>query len=158
MPPEANHTHMLFSFIILFIIASLTAYYADRKGRSFTVWFILGVLLGIFAPLILFFLPSISETDKDTGEPTMTILHPSADLQNLPKTPPPPFEQSEVAEKLWYYLDKDHQQMGPVSLIALRDLWNTGLLELNSYVWSEGMGQWQKVDDLPALKTALNKE
>ncbi len=47
--------------------------------------------------------------------------------------------------------------MGPVSIIALRELWHRGQLELNSYVWSEGMEQWQKVDHLPELKNALNK-
>jgi hypothetical protein len=47
--------------------------------------------------------------------------------------------------------------VGPVSIIALRELWNRGLLELNSYVWTDGMEKWEKVDHLPELKIVLNK-
>ncbi len=155
---EPSTMQMIVSFIILVIIASLTAYYADRKGRSFTVWFILGVLLGVFAPLILFFLPSLREEDVGEGQPTMTVSRPDPSLELIspPLAPVPVWKEEE--NKLWYYLDQEHQQMGPVSMIALRDMWNRGLLELNSYVWTEGMGQWQKVEQLPELKEALSKQ
>lgn len=155
---EPSTMQMIVSFIILVIIASLTAYYADRKGRSFTIWFILGVLLGVFAPLILFFLPSLRGEDVDEGQPTMTVSKPDSSLERLspPLAPVPTWKEEE--DKLWYYLDQEHQQMGPVSIVALRDMWNRGLLELNSYVWTEGMGQWQKVEQLPELKDALSKQ
>ena len=47
--------------------------------------------------------------------------------------------------------------MGPVSVIALRELWNRGELEMNQYVWSSGMDKWEKVEDLSELQNALNQ-
>jgi hypothetical protein len=41
--------------------------------------------------------------------------------------------------------------------VALRELWNRGKLELNNYVWSDGMEKWEKVDNLPDLKDVLNR-
>ncbi|MBA2369995.1 MAG: DUF4339 domain-containing protein [Candidatus Protochlamydia sp.] len=157
MPPhEMTTTQLIISFFILLIIATLTAYYADRKGRSFTIWFILGVLLGVFAPLILFFLSSNNGVNENNNLPAMTVSKPDPSLQ--PTSSPPPLELKETEDKLWYYMDKDHQQMGPVSVVALRDLWNRGLLEHTSYVWTQGMSDWLKVEQLPELKAALTKE
>ena len=85
----------------------------------------------------------------------MTVSAPDPSLQSYP--PSINSKRQEEEDKLWYYLDVNHHQMGPVSIIALRELWNTGLLELTSYVWTEGMLQWEKVDDLSALKEALSK-
>jgi hypothetical protein len=157
--PSHTDPNMLLSFILLLIIASFTAYYANKKGRNPLLWFIIGILLGIFAPLILLFLSSVKNEAANNGAPTMTISNPDPSLLNLPQTPTQ--EEVKINEeetKLWYYLDQNHQQMGPVSIIALRELWNRGQLELNSYVWSDGMEQWQKVDNLVELKEALNKK
>lgn len=157
--PSHTDPNMLLSFILLLIIASFTSYYANRKGRNPVLWFIIGVLLGIFAPLILLFFPPVKKESSNNGIPTMTVSNPDPSLENLPQPIPPTqaqLKRQEEEDKLWYYLDQNHQQMGPVSIIALRELWNRGQLELSSYVWSEGMEQWQKVDNLPELKTALN--
>ncbi len=149
--------NILLSFLLLLIIASLTAYFAKSKGRNPLLWFILGVLLGIFAPLILLFFPSVKNERSNNGMPTMTVSEPDPSLQYLPSTVPNQEELKRQEDKLWYYLDQNHQQMGPVSIIALRELWNRGQLELNSYVWTEGMEKWEKVDHLSDLKAALNK-
>ena len=151
--------NMLLSFILLLIIASFTAFYANRKGRNPLLWFVVGVLLGIFAPLILLFLSPV-KTERENGYPTMTVSKPDPSQEHLSMPPPTPEELKlqDEEEKLWYYLDQTHQQIGPVSIVALRALWNRGLLELKSYVWSNGMPQWEKVDNLPELKAGLNKE
>lgn len=143
--PETN---LLLSFILLLVIAGLTAYYADRKGRNAFLWFVIGVLLGVIAPIILYFLPSpkAEEPNKPSG-----VVYPPA---------PPSDEKQSVEQsvmplendRLWYYLDGNHQQYGPVSVIALKDLWDTGTLDLNSFVWTEGMEKWDRVDNLPKLK------
>lgn len=155
MPSHTDHD-VLLSFILLLIIASFTAYYANRKGRNPLLWFIIGVLLGIFAPLILLFLSSVKPVDSDI--PTMSVSNPDPSLDQLDQAPPQVnLQSSEEENKLWYYLDQNHQQIGPVSIIALRELWNRGQLEITSYVWSDGMEQWQKVDSLPELKKGLNR-
>lgn len=157
--PSHSDPDVLLSFILLLIIASATAYYASKKGRNPLLWFIIGVLLGVFAPLILLFLSWMQSDQKNGESPGMTVSNPDPSLQNLPQIP---LEvdpaANEIENKLWYYLDQHHEQMGPVSVIALRDLWNHGQLELNSYVWSDGMDQWQKVDNLPQMKEVLNKK
>lgn len=153
MPSHTDHD-VLLSFILLLIIASFTAYYANRKGRNPLLWFIIGVLLGIFAPLILLFLSSVKPVDSDI--PTMSVSNPDPSLDQDQAPPQVNLQSSEEENKLWYYLDQNHQQIGPVSIIALRELWNRGQLEITSYVWSDGMEQWQKVDNLPDLKKSLN--
>jgi hypothetical protein len=155
-----SHTDpsLVLSFILLLLIASLTAYYANRKGRNPLLWFIIGILFGIFAPLILYFFPPVNQRSNN-GLPTMTVSPPDPSLQHLPEAPPTEAELRDREEdnRLWYYLDENHEQIGPVSMIALRELWNRGQLELNSYVWSLGMDKWEKVDRLSELKEALNK-
>jgi hypothetical protein len=157
--PQHTDFNMLLSFILLLVIASGTAYYASRKGRNPLLWFIIGVLLGAIAPLILLFFPTIKNEQKNNGMPTMTVSQPDPNFTPVSPTPPTPADLKRQDEegRLWYYLDQDHQQVGPVSIIALRELWNRGLLELNSYVWTDGMEKWEKVDHLPELKIVLNK-
>lgn len=149
MPPSApdNNTALL-GFVVLLIVAGLTSYYAEKKGRNPAIWFVIGILLGFFAPIILFFLPSYKATENDSGV--------SGSREQVPP-PAPPLRPSIEQNKLWFYLDANHKQYGPVSMIALKELWDTGQLELTSYVWSEGMGKWDKVDNLPDLKKELSK-
>lgn len=161
--PETDHSsNLLISFIFLLVIASFTAYYANNKGRNPFIWFALGALLGIFAPLILLFLPNLNEEQgMGSGEPTMSVSRPDASLEHDDVPPPTPTLEElrlrKEEDKLWYYLDQNHQQMGPVSIVALRELWNTGRLELISYVWSEGMDDWKKVEVLPELIELLKR-
>jgi hypothetical protein len=151
--------NMILSFTLLFIIASFTAYYAHRKGRNALLWFIIGVLLGVFAPLILLFFPTVTNDQSKEGVLAKTISPSDPSFQELSESQQTSdaLKQQEEENKLWYYLDQNHQQIGPVSVIALRELWKRGLLELNNYVWSDGMAQWEKVDNLPELKAILNK-
>jgi len=158
-PQDFTTSQLIVSFIASTFFAFTTAYYAEKKGRSALGWFILGFILTIFALIVLYFLPPWKNEDVDKNS---IIIPPSTSPD--PKFPnqldpllPLPFELNKEENTLWFYLDQNHQEIGPVSLIALRELWNRGLLELNSYVWAEGMEKWEKVDQLPDLKSALNK-
>jgi len=153
---------LFFSFIVSTLFAFISAYYAEKKGRSSLVWFVLGFLFTFIAPIALYFLSPMNEETENLK--TSKNNEPSSPFKSDPTfaSPqtilPPPFKEENKDENvLWFYLDQEHQQIGPVSIIALRDLWNRGLLELNSYVWTEGMQKWEKVDQLPDLKIALNK-
>lgn len=150
--PFQFDAQMVLSLIFSFVIGILTAYYARSKGRDPTAWFILGFLFTIFAPIVLYFL---SDLNEKTNEPTMTVEPPDSSLAQT--KPSSSYEPSPEENKLWYYLDRNHQQQGPVSLIALRELWKTGDLELTNYVWTEGMDKWEIVDHLPGLKEALSR-
>jgi hypothetical protein len=160
--PEISTNMLLMNAVFLFLIGVCTAYYAQQKGRSPFLWFLLGFGFGIFAPLVLFFISYFTNKSK-TEEPTMTVSLPDPVLEN--KVSPSEIEthtQTAVElqpdeNKLWYYLDAQHQQMGPVSIIALREMWQVGTLNLKSYTWSEGMNEWKRVDELPELKALLNR-
>ncbi len=49
----------------------------------------------------------------------------------------------------WYYLDKDHEQQGTVSFLDLKEFWIKGKVNSSTYVWNDGMEEWQKVCDTP---------
>lgn len=150
---SSEPSNILVSLVISIIISAATAYYADQKGRSAIGWFIIALFISLFAPLILYFLPSLKESDSNQISSNLNASRSNEWIG----PPPPPSNLSSDDEKLWYYLDQNHQQYGPVSIIALKELWDTGRLDLNSYVWSEGMNQWEKVDHLSHLKDALHK-
>ncbi len=146
-------------FIIIFIVSTvfafICAYYAEKKGRRSTAWFILGFLFTFYALIVLFFLSPIKKDDQSTK----IVLPPDPALKDeVHAQPLPLFERYKEENQLWYYLDENHLQVGPVSLVALRDLWNRGLLEINSFVWSEGMEKWEKIETLSELKKALSKD
>lgn len=160
MPTYEHETFFFSTFILLLAIAAYTAYCAKQKGRSPYIWFIAGIFIGILAPLILLALPNVPpEKECLPGEPTMSVSNPDPSLSALVGVPPAPpgVQPQEEEDHLWFYLTSAHQQIGPVSIFALRDLWNTGRIEPITYVWCEGMEQWARVDELPKLKTALNK-
>lgn len=142
--------------VFLLIVGSFTAYYANQKGRNPSLWFFIGIMISFFAPLILWFLPSIKNDSDVAVGPSMTVLNPDPfPTQKKEKSGEEEGRSPDEENHLWYYLDEDDEQMGPVSLLALRELWNRGELELSSYVWSGGMEKWKKVEELPDLIKAL---
>lgn len=145
------------SFIGLLIIGVFTAYYASVKGKNPFLWFFIACLIGVFAPLTLFILTMFNNpTEESPDQPTMDVS-PPPQPNDLSKEQKKDNLEKMEEDLLWYYLTDDHQQFGPVSVIALRDLWNTGRLSLGNYVWSQGMKEWKKIEDLPDLQTILNK-
>lgn len=145
--------------IFLLIVASFTAYYAKQKGRNPSFWFFMGIMISFFAPLILWFLPSIkSDADSAAGVGVTELTPDPYSIRAPAKLSEKEEFSSEDESHLWYYLDEDHEQMGPVSVLALRELWNRGELELSGYVWSEGMEKWQRVKDLPELIKSLGEK
>lgn len=147
----------------LLIIASFVAYQAHLRGKNPWLWFTIGFFFGLLSPVFLLYFsaPSNEESPNQEGRspdglPSMKVLMPDESLQSTNKDECMSETVSTQDEALWYYVDGQKQQRGPVSVIALRDLWNRGELELSSYVWTKGMEQWQKVGDLPTLKKQLS--
>ncbi len=156
---DFSFQQMFFGFIFSVLWAFISAYYAEKKGRSSLGWFVLGFIFTFLALIVLYFLPPVKKDEEISplvNKPinSATESYPSSSPSTLL---PPPFEASPEENVLWFYLDLDHKQIGPVSVIALRELWNRGDLLLNSYVWTEGMEKWEKIDQLSDLKAILNK-
>ncbi|MDJ0674279.1 MAG: hypothetical protein QNJ36_02570 [Calothrix sp. MO_167.B42] len=49
----------IFGLILLVSIATITMKIAQEKGRSSTLWFILGIFFGFLALIVIAFLPHI---------------------------------------------------------------------------------------------------
>lgn len=135
---------MYFFFCLLMwtLIGYFCARIAHNRGRNSNLWFFLGAVLGIIAVILLFILPtkaatapSIQITQKNESSPPSYT--PSEDVANDPPKP------------LWYYLDAEEKQYGPMSLLALKEAWDANEITPNTYLWNETMSDWQTLESLP---------
>jgi hypothetical protein len=104
--------------IIVFIwilSGGLASFLAKQKGRNPITWGILGFLGGLVACYIIFILPPKTLVSKEK-----------------------PMTSSGDEGLIWYYLDKEHAQHGPMSYQKLL----RHQKEI-SYVWNETMTEWQ---------------
>ena len=132
----------LFNLVLALINALVCftcAHYAKKRGRNPTYWFIGGAFLGLIALIILLLLPkkAIAVVPVATAEAAPPM--PSLRLQTLFET---------QASKLWYYLDAERQQNGPMSFEALTRAWNDGKLLKSSFVWNEELENWKRLDEI----------
>ncbi len=127
------------------VMGILTAYFASKRGRNATIWFIIGMLLGIFGLLILFIMPRAEGQAVQTKREVSSEVSVIAPQQKHTVTIP----IDEPSE--WYYLDSQHTQFGPIKLSALSELFAKGQLQPSSFVWKKGMGDWMKIEELPYL-------
>lgn len=49
---------------------------------------------------------------------------------------------------MWFYVDKDRQQCGPVSVDELKHLLGTGAINKRTHLWQEGRAEWSRLEDL----------
>jgi hypothetical protein len=134
---------MMVSLFLLFFLAAFSAYVAKQRGRDPLVWFMLGILLGIFSLILLFVLKPF---EGDHPEQKNKIE------ENLtPKYGALAEEIGEVSyeNKKWFYLDQAHHQQGPIYFRELYTLWLDNKITPLTYVWSEGMADWQRIHELP---------
>jgi hypothetical protein len=126
--------HLFFSLLFCLMIAIATSQCAIQRGRNPRVWFISALFFGVFALIALFLIPRAKRRaiapPAQAMPPTLTALTPSQ------------------ADKLWYYLDEDKKQLGPMSFIALGKNFHEGKLQDHTYVWNEEMEQWMRFNDV----------
>ena len=51
---------------------------------------------------------------------------------------------------MWFYVDKDRQQCGPVSVDELKRLLSTGAINKRTHLWQEGRAEWSRLEELAA--------
>lgn len=127
------------------IIGALTAYLAKGRGRDPTKWFFIGLLCGVFGLIALFLFPVVgpeNEKPQDAGQPPPVA---------------PPVVDAPVAAKRWFYLDTKHATLGPVTEDVLQGLFQDETITSRTYVWSEGMEGWKRLEELPELLVAVKK-
>jgi hypothetical protein len=49
---------------------------------------------------------------------------------------------------MWFYVDKNREQRGPVSVDDLKALLSAGDITKRSYLWQEGRADWTRLEDL----------
>jgi len=121
------------TFVAALFTGAIGAYLAYRRGRNPYVWFAIGSLFGILGVFALFFAPKKKLTPQEE-----TKIEP---VELLPPIQGP-------ANKFWYYLTPDHQQMGPMSLDALTNAWRQGKISTTTFVWNEELPDWKPLQDL----------
>jgi len=133
----------LLTLVIAVLLASLTAYLAKGRGRSPALWFLIGMLFGIFALIALFLIPMVKPEGEKRG-PVTIVAKPEA-------------VDDAFSLKSWFYLDAQRAQVGPIQLHALQELWKNQAIMASTYVWCEGMENWKKIADLPDLAERLSQ-
>ena len=113
-------------------MGAISAYYAKARGRNPWAWFFIGLLLGVFGITLLFILPRAKKKLVEAAE-----VPPPAVAQPVP---------SPHANKLWYYLDEQNNQFGPMSWNALQEAKKDGKISSNTYVWNEELPDWQLLE------------
>ncbi len=49
---------------------------------------------------------------------------------------------------MWFYVDKDRQQCGPVSVEELKSLLSAGTINKRTHLWQEGRAEWSRLEEL----------
>lgn len=135
--------------IICTIIGAICYRYSKQRGRNPYTWFTIGLFFGLFGLIALFVMPPLNRPrggkkgkDPDLERvPTLINHH----LETLDPT---------HSSKLWYYLDQENQQFGPMSIDALTKAWRDGKVHATTYVWNELMENWKRFEEV--LKTPLH--
>ena len=118
------------------LIAWGCSHLAKKRGRNPINWFIAGLFFGILAPIVLFLLPP---PKKQAALPQQDPLVPQSPLTIL---------QPDHIGKLWYFIDEEKQQLGPMSFDALGKAWQDGKVREKTYVWNEAMENWGRFQDV----------
>ena len=119
-----NITPLQIVFALIFGTAA--AYLAKRNQKNPYTWFFIGFFFGLIGLFFLFFLPKMRRP------------------RQLPN-PGPAFRGP--SDKLWFYLDPTHKQVGPVSAKAIGEALQKGNLSTDSYVWHEELSDWKRVKE-----------
>lgn len=139
---QMTFAQIAISFVLGLLIGAINAYFAERRGRSPMVWFFIGALLGIFGLILLFILPSYAAKEEAKKDLDSEKQKEAARIASEAASAPA------IGDKLWYYLDRKHQQCGPVPYAYIKDLLNQQELTAETYVWSEGMDNWKRINEL----------
>lgn len=138
----------LFNLLLFWLFFGiLSSYIAQRKGRRPLLWFFIGVLFGILAAALVFFLP---KPNLKTGF-----------RSNLQKKSPPSIprnlQRSDAWLKMWYYLDPARTQKGPIEFPDLIKIVKGKEITEKTLIWGEGMAEWKPLSEVPEVLQETNR-
>lgn len=147
---------LLLVLILGLVFGYLSSQIALAKGRNVTVWFLIGFLftwLGLVLALIIPPTAEARERMEEEAKLSQDELDESGPLIEVS----PPLSREAVQQREWFYLDEENQQQGPTSFAELQQLWRERKIKGSSYVWADGMHDWQQVRTHAALKDLLGR-
>lgn len=66
--------------------------------------------------------------------------------------------KASTSAAMYYYLDAQRKQRGPVSVATIQSLVAAGALKPRSYVWRRGFTKWRPVDEIKELRTGTSSK
>ncbi len=120
----------------------LCAFIAIQKNLNPYKWFAAGFLFSIFAFLALLFVPR-RNIEKIQGAIN------TQKMQTILK------EETKNKVTLWYYLNTERKQCGPMSFQVLKNDWLKGTINPCTYVWNEDMDNWKPIKDIQDFKRLI---
>jgi len=111
---------------------AMAAFFAKSRQKNPYLWFGIGFMFGLIGIFYLFYL-----TSKKKAAPQTPVRQPVVQL--------PP----QGASKMWYYLDSENKQFGPMSYQALGNAKSEGKITPATYVWNEDFSEWKKLEEIP---------
>lgn len=130
--------HLLNIVLFWIFFGFLTSYFAQKKGRNQRTWFIIGLCLGVIGVVLVLLMPQVQKR-RTLKTPKKVVLTPMI----TPKNP--------ALDKVWFYLDTERKQQGPFYFADFLKSWKKGEIKEDSFVWSEGMSEWKKIQELGDL-------
>jgi hypothetical protein len=116
------------------------------------------MLLGILGPVLVLILPDARSKDgKQQGPGQGPSTYSDADSKTIEVQPTEVYTVTPFHQHEWFYYDLEQIRQGPLSFEDLKRLWQETRVGGNTYVWHEGMGNWEKISEIPDLLAALNK-
>ncbi|MBI3211134.1 MAG: DUF4339 domain-containing protein [Simkania negevensis] len=141
--------YIFLSMISGFIFGIICSYVAIKRGRNQIRWFVGGCLFGLLALLFLYLLPPVSKRKQREEKTPNYLLFPSEEERALFH----PFQK-----KLWYYLDHESKQYGPMSFDALKKGWNEGKVQEKTYLWNEDLENWKLLEEMKEILAVIKNE
>ncbi len=156
------------SLICWLVLGSIIGYVAHKRGKNPYLWFGLGMFLGIFGFVLLLIRTRKSATAANeaqatpAAQPSSATLQPEAapiEAKNALSAPLPDPLKDQLKDPVgssWHYLDATNKQQGPIGFRFLKLLWDEKNVTHSTYVWTEGMPEWKKIQQLPTTLTSLS--
>ncbi|HSX13517.1 MAG TPA: DUF4339 domain-containing protein [Chlamydiales bacterium] len=114
-------------FILSSIYGMISGYLAYRRQKNPYLWFLIGFCFGLIG-IAFFLIPQKKRNARIKQEPIMVLHGPT--------------------DKLWFYLDPTHQQVGPMSYNGILKAFSEKTISKETYVWHENLTEWKKLSEL----------
>ena len=115
------------------VVGVIASRMAKLKGRDPVMWFWLGVLFGLIALIVLYFLKDLKSSKES---PEVHVVE----------------EKKLDSAGVWYFLDQKQSPAGPFSFDDIRAMFKEGSLSTSSYLWYEEWTDWKLASDVPGLE------